>query len=79
MTIHDSNFSVQDPNYEVKNKKKRGRPRLLTTKRERSETKNAHVSKSKSKWTLKAVEAINKSEARDAIQCCREISLFLKC
>ena len=58
----------------MKNKKKRGRPRLPTTKRERSETKNAHVSKSRSKWTLMAVEAINKSEARDAIQCCRDIS-----
>ena len=55
-----SNFRFQDPNFEVK--KKKGRPRILKPK---SELKNAHVSKSKSKWTLLAVEAINKSKARE--------------
>ena len=55
-----SNFHFQDPNFEVKRKK--GRPRIL---KPRSELKNAHVSRSKSKWTLLAVEAINKSKARE--------------
>lgn len=56
----------KDPTFEIGNKKKRGRPRLLQTKQERTphNYKVVHLSKSKSKFTLMAVEAINKSEPR---------------